>query len=134
MKLRPYISVRWRLRLARREVVSLKREARTLKRLLAAEQVRNREREDELISRIATSRGTYGVSARVAPAYQSPRVAPVQPQMLPDLNNLNADEREEHAFWLRDAADHGVPATQATQDFLADLMRRRQPINEGEIG
>ena len=111
------------------------RRARLAELKLEAERRRNMGREDDLVSRIATSRGTYGVAARTGPAYQPPRPAEVwQPPPLPDLNSLTPPEREEHAFYLRNAAEYGVPATQATQDFLADLAQRRRPIDEGEIG
>jgi hypothetical protein len=101
-------------------------------RQLKAETARNREREDELVSRIATSHGVFGVPARTRPAYQPQRATAPQGSQ-PDLSNLSRAEQEEFSLWLRNAAENGVEANQAARDFLNDLMLRRRPISDGEM-
>lgn len=123
--LRRWLSLRFRL-----QARYWKRRALLAERLLEAETNRNREREDTFVSAsVLGGRGMFGLTPRSAPA-EIPRKA-IPSQALQTYDGLTVPERMEYEVeWLPDAVRHGISPAQAKQDFMAELAKRKQPLND----
>jgi hypothetical protein len=98
---------------------------------LEAEIIRNREREDTLVTVPMRLGGLWGMPARSAPAVKQVNVVPALAQPADPWDALSwADKQEYEMFWKADAVAAGVPEQQARQQFLAEIMSRRIPIND----
>jgi hypothetical protein len=98
---------------------------------LEAEVVRNREREDTLVTVPMRLGGLWGMPARSAPAVRQVNVPPQLTQSTDPWDGLSwADKQEYEMFWKADAVAAGIPEQQARQQFLMELQTRRTPIND----
>ncbi len=98
---------------------------------LEAEVIRNREREDTLVTVPMRLGGLWGMPARSAPAVKQVNPVPALVQSTDPWDALSwADKQEYEMFWKQDAVAAGVPEQQARQQFLAEIMNRRIPIND----
>lgn len=94
----------------------LRKQIATLQAALDAERDRNRTREDELLSRVLTASGTYGVAPRQAPVKQQPEKIQIAP--LSDL-----DEGVLEAYRAA-AVAAGRPASDGDRVFEAEREGR----------
>lgn len=116
---------RWRYHYWRRRAVNAERK-------LEAETLRNREREDTLVTVPMRLGGLWGMPARGEPAQiKQVNAAPRLTQPTDPWDGLSwADKQEYEMFWKQDAQAAGVPEQQARQQFLMELQNRRTPIND----
>lgn len=115
-----------------------RRYARSLERQLEGEQLRNRSREDELITVPMRMLGMYGVATRTS------RAQPVEPlrrlaergsRSIPQASawaSLSDEERSEWVIYKEDTDAAGVPEQQAKREFL-EMIEIRHSQNDAEI-
>lgn len=124
--------IHWRARSRYWRHRALKTEA-----LLEAETLRNREREDELVTVPMRIAGLFAPPPRTGPILKPiNRMAPTPVTPLSDpWNALSwADKNEFDMFWKADAAAAGVPEHEARQKFLLEIESRRTPLNDDPYG
>ena len=99
---------------------------------LEAEVMRNREREDTLVTVPMRIAGLWGMPARTGPATKQVNTPiPAIARTADPWDSLSwADKQEYEMFWKEDAQAAGVPEQQARNQFLAELASRRIPIND----
>lgn len=104
---------------------------------MEAEVWRNRAREDAFVSAaIMGSRGMFGVPPRTGPALQR-QTQPAQPFHPADPFETiltGADKLEFETMWWPDAQRAGVTLATARQQFLQEVVQRRQPLNDEPFG
>lgn len=117
----------WRSRALKAEALVSEKELQ-----LEAERDRNREREDTLVTVPMRIAGLWGMPARSGPAVR--QVNTPVPALVRSTDPWDAltwaDKNEYEMFWKADAVAAGVPEQQARQQFLAEIMKRRIPIND----
>lgn len=99
---------------------------------LAAEMWRDRERSDTFATVQMRALGLFGMPARDGPAPPR-RVNPTQALTAatdPWEGLSYADRQEYDLFWKTDAEAAGIPQQQAKQEFLKEIAKRRQPLND----
>ncbi len=106
---------------------------------LEAEMLRNREREDTLITVPMRAMGLFGIPAREAPAPLVRNVSRPTSQLVKSTDPWDslswADRQEFDMYWKDDAAAAGVPLMQARERFLAEVViPRRQPLMDEPFG
>lgn len=102
---------------------------------LEAEIIRNREREDTLITVPMRLGGLWGMPARTAPAVKQVNPIPALARTTDPWDSLTwADKQEFDMFWKADAAAAGVSEHEARQKFLLELQNRRVPVNDEPYG
>ena len=122
-----------RVRFYRLKAEKLERTVTMLRRELNAEMERNRNREDVFVSAsVLGQRGMYGIPPRSGPALQAsptPTTAPFDPWSKFSV----VEDMEFRTQWLPLAEQSGRSETQARQDFMAELAKRRQ-LNDDPYG
>lgn len=101
---------------------------------LEAEFLRNRSREDIFVSAaILGGRGMVGIAPRSGPA-QLPGVTRITQTANP-WDSLTWHEKAEfETEWLAPALAQGISRQKAENDFLTELLRRKQHPDEAMIG
>lgn len=104
----------------------LRKANRSLEGRLAAEIDRNRAREDELINRVLTSRGEFGLSVPHAPVAEKPPEAKTgePPKITLPFN------QEDCEFWEEDAEAYGYTRAEGRENYEQYLKTGEMPFEE----
>lgn len=100
---------------------------------LKAEVLRNRDREDQLVTVPMRMAGLWGIPPRTEPAMQPIRQLAPGPVSAPSdpWDALSwADKNEFEMYWKPDATVAGVDERQAKQQFLLEIASRRASLND----
>jgi hypothetical protein len=113
-----------------RERTYWKKRAEGLEAKLDHERERNREHEDQILSRFVTLHGVVGVEAR-QPESQTNKVAPHQPpDMESAIKNLSPFHKAMLEMYEEEGAAHGIEMGRIHQDFYQEHILGNPRVEE----